>query len=130
MHHTPNTPPIPSQLTQELTPLTHQIQRYQPGIIVINDVQYQHAVILQETQPITPWSVEYMAQINLSKLQTLCTSSDTLLIIGSGAAHHTLDLKLIAQSQLAIECMSTRAACHTYTILAQDHRAVIAALLL
>ena len=51
-------------------------------------------------------------------------------IIGTGAKHRQLDLTILAKSRINAEIMSTKSACQTYTILAQEQRSVIAALII
>lgn len=119
-----------SELIQEISDLKHQIQSYDCGKIIINQQAYTTPVYFSEDTEVKHWPIPNLQSLTLAALQSICFDSDHILIIGTGQEHQTIDLQLIAKSNLSIEYMRTQAACHTYTLLAQEKRPVIAALIL
>ena len=111
---------------EEASKLQHTIQTYHPGQIQINDITYTQPVILCETQPLKHWPIDTLLDITPDMLNAL-SSIPTLILIGTGPHHQSIPLNLIAQCMHPIEVMHTRAACQTYTVLSQEHRAVILA---
>ena len=120
-----------SQLIQEQLEIKHNINSYKTKEIVINNKTIDYSIILTETSPIQSWDVTNISQITINHLQQIAKNNQNhIIIIGTGQHYQYLDLKLIAESKLNIEIMSTKSACHTYTILAQEQRLVVAALIL
>ena len=118
-----------SQFTKDDFEIKHNISNYQEGKITINNTIYKHSLILTETQEIKKWDITNISEINEKVLDFLYLK-DFILIIGTGAKHRQLDLTILAKSGVNAEIMSTKSACQTYTILAQEQRSVIAALII
>jgi uncharacterized protein len=118
-----------SQLIQDQNEITNKISYYQPGKIIINNQTFTESIIISETTPIKKWDISNIADISKKDIIFL-KQQGCILIIGTGAAHIHLDLAILAKSGITAEIMSTKAACQTYTILAQEQRSVIAALII
>lgn len=118
-----------SQFTKDDFEIKHKISNYQVGKITINNTIYTHSLILTETKEIQKWSISNTSEINEKSLNLLYLK-DSILIIGTGPKHKQLDLAILAKAGINAEIMSTKSACQTYTILAQEQRPVIAALII
>lgn len=118
-----------TQLVPDLTILEHHIQHYRPGEIIINQKRYTQPIILKELEPLKLWNITSIEALSLEDLNALTANTEDLIIIGTGQMHQHIDLSKLAQCKNPIESMQTRAACQTYTILAQEQRPVLVALI-
>lgn len=118
-----------TELVPDLTKLKHQIQHYRPGEIVVNQKSYTQPIILKETESLKFWNITSIETLSLKDLHALSTDTEDLIIIGTGQMHQQIDLSIRAQCKNTIETMHTRAACQTYTVLAQEQRHVLVALI-
>ena len=108
------------------------ISNYGPGNISVDGKSYDQMILVGQT------SVEMcdfkgpVSEITLEALQPLIKQRPEILILGSGVNHVFPPAKLIAElaaSGIALETMTTSAACRTYNVLVAEFRDVAAALL-
>ena len=119
-----------SKLIQETFNLKHNINNYKSGLITINNNTYNHPIIFAENFTIEKWCINPNAAITIESLSRLKELNDQyLIILGTGSKYKQISLEIIAKLNLSIEVMATKSACHTYTILAQEQRPVLAALI-
>ena len=116
-----------STLDKEDNFLKHKIQHYSKSKLFINNTTYTSSIILNENTDIIPWNISNSPDITIAIIKKIPKAD--ILIIGTGITHSIIDLKIIAQSKISIEYMKTSAACSTYTLLAQEGRSVVAALI-
>ena len=121
------------QLNEDQNKPSYQLQSYHAGTFIINDTRYEHSLILTCERLIHPWrpiSVEVLCD---KDLQPIIDLKPEIVLLGTGEHHCQLPEHKIAtliNAGIAVEVMSTAAACRTFMLLAADDRAVAAALLI
>ncbi len=106
--------------------------------IDINYQCYTSSVIVMPNRIIADWqsitspplSFETLTTHDIEKIAIL---EPEVVLLGTGKTHRFLHPKLsvaLSQQGVAVECMTTAAACRTYNILMSEGRKVAAALLL
>ena len=120
----------PSYLEKENSQLRHNIKKYSNHSIIINNQTYTDSILFSETQDIIAWTIKNYTEITIETIKNIPIPENGLLLIGTGDMHHIIDLNLIAKTNLNIECMNTKSACSTYTLLANENRPVVCALIL
>lgn len=111
----------------------YQINSYQPGQVVVNKQIYTNSIIITPEKLITDWSPQIVTEITADNLKKILELSPQLVIIGTGAQQHFLDVALsllFLQRGIGIEIMNTEAACRTYNVLLSEGRNVVAGLIL
>ena len=108
------------------------ITGYRSGEVKINHQSYQQNVIVTPQQISLDWPIKAVTDIQNQHLSALIDFQPEIIIIGCGEQHHIIHPKLtvpLIQANIAIESMTTAAACRTYNILMAEGRKVLAALL-
>jgi uncharacterized protein len=110
----------------------HQITHYEPGVIRIDQTNYQHSVCLMPNQ-IQPWKIKKVEHITENDIHNLLAFSPSLIIIGTGENNVTLNpqlLEICYSKNIGVEVSQTRAACWTYMTLLADVDHILAALII
>lgn len=100
---------------------------------MINDQLYTHSVLVSPHQPVLAWEPEDVSQLSATALAYLVAQKPCLVLLGTGPQHQHLEASLLAplyQQGIAVEVMSSAAACRTFTVLSTDKRSVLAAVLI
>lgn len=108
------------------------ITAYQAGSVSINQQRYHNSVIVTPQQLISDWPVAALAQLDATHIAQILALQAEIVLIGCGEQHQFISPKLTApltQAQIAVESMTTAAACRTYNILLSEGRKVLAALI-
>ncbi len=106
--------------------------------IDVNNRRYTTSIIVMPTSINANWqsntstvlSFETLTSDDIEKIAVL---RPEVVLLGTGKIHRFLHPKLsmaLSQQGIAVECMTTAAACRTYNILMSEGRKVVAALLL
>lgn len=106
--------------------------------IHINNQRYTSSIIVMPSKIITDWQSNASPALSFETLTTddmekIATLKPEVVLLGTGKTHRFLHPKLsvaLSQQGVAVECMTTAAACRTYNILMSEGRKVAAALLL
>ena len=101
--------------------------------IEINQIRYFNSLVVMPDQLITNWLVSDFAELTQDNFAQLIDLKLEVVLLGTGQKHQFLHPKITQQltnNGVAIECMTTAAACRTYNILMSEGRAVAAALLI
>ena len=109
------------------------ITAYGDGFIDINKQRYTQHLIVMPDQLILDWPATDFKSLSTEHFNTIAALNPEVVLLGTGDTHHFVHPKLTAAltaKGLAIECMTTDAACRTYNILMSEGRNVAAALLL
>lgn len=117
------------QIQQDKSDVHYQITGYQPGQLWINHTLYTGSVIVQPHRLIYPWRPVRCDDLCAEDLDALIDHPLGILLVGTGEAVHFPDNALLHMLHLraeGVECMTSRAACHTYTILCHENRPVTA----
>lgn len=112
------------------------ITAYSEAYIEINKQRFGHSLIVIPELCLQDWDVKSCTEIGLSQVAKLIelhrSHKIEVLLLGTGEKQHFLmgpPYFALAEKGIAIECMSTAAACRTYNILMSEGRQVIAALI-
>lgn len=106
--------------------------------ILINHRPYKTSLIVMPNTLIPDWRSNTANQLSFDTLTTddfekIAALKPEVVLLGTGKTHRFLHQKLnvaLTQQGVAVECMTTVAACRTYNILMSEGRKVAAALLL
>ena len=109
------------------------ITAYDRDFIEINKQRYQQNLIVMPNQLILDWSAKTFNSLSTQDFDTIAALNPEVVLLGTGATHQFVHPKLttaLTEKGLAIECMTTDAACRTYNILMSEGRNVAAGLIL
>ncbi|MDO9365210.1 MAG: Mth938-like domain-containing protein [Methylotenera sp.] len=106
--------------------------------ILINHRPYSTCLIVMPNTLVTDWRSNTVNQLSFETLtaddfEKIAALKPEVVLLGTGKTHRFLHPKLnaaLTQQGVAVECMTTAAACRTYNILMSEGREVAAALLL
>jgi len=118
------------QLTEDPISVKYHIQSYQPGQIVIKDQHYTKTVLISSTSVKADWGPQSINELSEDDINRIASKEYEILLIGTGEQQIFLAPQLMAVAPCGIEVMTTKAACSTFNLLANEGRAVIAALFL
>lgn len=102
------------------------------GYVQVNEQRYQQAIIVTPEQVLTNWSARSFASLTEADFSHFLTLKPEVVILGSGSRHrfaHPQLYRALSAAGIAVECMSTPAACRTYNILTAENRKVVAGIL-
>ena len=112
------------------------ITAYSEAYIEINKQRFGHSLIVMPELCLHDWDVKHSTEIGLSQVAKLIelhrSHKIEVLLLGTGEKQHFLTgapYFALVEKGIAIECMSTAAACRTYNILMSEGRQVMAALI-
>lgn len=103
------------------------------GFVEVNKQRYTHNIIVMPQNLIDNWQAAGFADLNNEHFRQIGDLKPEVVLLGTGATHlflHPRHYQHLTDQGIALECMSTAAACRTYNILMSEGRAVAAALLL
>ncbi|MEJ2589894.1 MAG: Mth938-like domain-containing protein [Candidatus Thiodiazotropha sp.] len=107
------------------------IQRYDTGMIVIDEAVFRESLILLPDRIITDWSPSAVHELTAQDFTRLADLEPEIVLLGTGERQHfphpTLSQSLM-ERRIGLEVMDTAAACRTYNILMAEGRRVAAAL--
>jgi uncharacterized protein len=109
----------------------HLIQRYDEGMIVIDQAVYRESLILLPDQVITDWSPATVHELTAQDFNRLADLAPEIVLLGTGGRQHFPHPALsqpLMERRIGLEVMDTAAACRTYNILMAEGRRVAAAL--
>lgn len=107
------------------------IRSYGSGEVQINDRRCTAPCIVTPQQLIIDWPVPAPQQLTLQQLQPLLQLQPQIVLVGvaGGPLRAPAELRRELESRgIALEFMDLGGACRTYNVLAQEGRAVAAAL--
>jgi uncharacterized protein len=115
------------------------ITGYEAGKVMVNHRAFTQNLIVLPEQLIENWKP--LAESNIGILKALsmvdfieiATLKPEVVLLGTGETHQFIHPKLYAlltEQQIALECMTTAAACRTYNILMGEGRNVAAMLII
>lgn len=111
----------------------HAVQAYTDNKVQINSIIYEHSLIVSREEIISDVTIKNIQDIDEDYLQRLMQFKPEVIIIGhrqAGAFPPMSIISKLSQNQIGIECMSVGAACRTFNVLLNEHRAVIAGFIL
>jgi uncharacterized protein len=109
------------------------ITGYSEQWISVNHQRFEYSLIVAPTQLITDWKASKFKQLQESDFEKISSLKPEVVLLGTGKQHQFIHPRLIkglTEANIAVECMTTDAACRTYNILMSEGRQVVAALIL
>jgi len=109
------------------------ITGYGDDYIEVNKKRYQQTVVVMANSLTLDWSAQSFDTLTAAHFEALLAFQPDVVLLGTGKKHCFVHPKLTVQlteKNIAVECMTTDAACRTYNILMNEGRHVAAALLL
>ncbi len=116
-------------ITQDTGAGRFVVKAYEPGRLQINETDYTQTVLLTPQQVVTESLSSSMSALHESDLMALLATEAEVLILGTGARQQFPPmalLKTVYQQGRTLEVMDTRAAAHTFVVLASEGRHVAA----
>ena len=109
------------------------ITGYGEDFIEINRKRHSKALIVLANQLILDWDASNFDGLTTASFAEIGLINPEVVLLGTGLTHRFLHPKIaqnLIEKGIAIECMTTAAACRTYNILMSEGRHVAAALLI
>ena len=108
------------------------ITGYGDGYVEINQIPYNHAVLLSSDGAISAWPVALFDGLKESDFAQMVDLKPELILIGTGSRQRFPKpelLKSLILAKIGFEIMDSQAACRTYNILVGEGRQVLLALI-
>ena len=114
------------------------ITGYEVGKVMVNNRAFTQNLIVLPEQLIENWkpladsNVGILKALSIADFEQIAALKPELVLFGTGETHQFIHPKLYApltEQQIALECMTTAAACRTYNILMSEGRQVAAMLI-
>jgi uncharacterized protein len=106
---------------------------YGEGYVTINQVRYEHNLIVLPDHIIENWQIENIEQLEAAHFDCIRPFQPEIVLLGTGATLRFPDpklMKVMISSGIGLEVMDTHATCRTYNILSTEGRRVAAALII
>lgn len=111
----------------------YQINGVGSDAVIINRQRYEQAVIVSEQALRTDWFNGQWEALDAQSLAVILDFKPEVVLLGTGDKQrfiHPRQIHTFLTENIAVECMTTAAACRTFNILTAEGRKVVAALLL
>lgn len=115
-------------IQKETHPGAISISAYEAGCVTVSGTQYTSPIVVTTDTVSVFEGVLDFALLESEHLLNITPDDCEILILGSGVNHAFLPpgkIKPIIDKGIAVECMSTRNACHTFQVLNYEHRKVV-----
>lgn len=109
------------------------ITAYGTDYIEVNKQRYAQNLIVMPQALIMDWQLTSFTGLTNAHFKQIAELKPEVVLLGTGAAHsflHPKHYQYLTDNGIALECMTTAAACRTYNILMSEGRTVAAALIL
>lgn len=120
------------KFTEHRDPKINMINRYAPGLVSVNNQDYQTSCIITQQNLNPDWSVKNLDDLTPEKIQQLLDFSPEVLILGTGETQQFPSAEifgLCAQHGVSLEVMNNSSACRTYNVLTTEDREVVLGLI-
>ena len=120
------------KLHMQLASALNTVTAYGPGWIEINRQRFEGPVLVMPEGEIEPWPVESFDTLAAADFEALLARSPELVLLGTGEQQRFPHPRLVApltNAGIAVDSMTTHAACRTFNILMAEGRRVLAVLL-
>lgn len=102
------------------------------GYVQVNEQRFEQPVIVTPVEIFNDWPARSFAALTEADFSYFLTLKPEVLLLGSGEQHRFAHPKLyraLTDAGIAVEFMSTPAACRTFNILMAEDRKVVAGIL-
>ncbi len=120
------------KLHLEQTVGKNTIVAYEDGCITVNQTKYTQSIIVPFTGPVIELGELRFEQLAIEHFEQLLKLKPELVLLGTGERQRFAHPKLVAalsQTSIGVDCMTTGAACRTFSILVGEDRHCVALLL-
>ena len=120
------------KLHAQLASALNTVTAYGPDWIEINRQRFEDPVLVMPEGEVKRWSVESFDALAATDFEALLALSPELVLLGTGEVQRFAHPRLLApltNAGIAVDSMTTHAACRTYNILMAEGRRVLAVLL-
>lgn len=103
-----------------------------PAYVQVNEQRFEQPVIVTPAQIFNDWPARNFAALTEADFSYFLPLKPEVLLLGTGAMHHFAHPQLyraLSNAGIAVEFMSTPAACRTFNILVAEDRRVVAGIL-
>jgi len=110
----------------------YKLSGYESEKIIVNNTEYKHSIVVSNNTFVTNWEPQQAKKITSNDIELLITLDPEIIIIGTGMKHHFIDeaiLEVAFNKNIPVEMMSSSKACMLYTILIQEQKYVVAAIM-
>lgn len=110
----------------------YKLSGYEPKKIIVNNTEYKQSIVVSNDTLVTDWEPQQAKQITTNDIELLISLEPEIIIIGTGNKHHFIDetiLEVAFEKNIPVEMMSSSKACMLYTILIQEQKHVVAAIM-
>jgi len=111
----------------------NHIRAYEPGAILLRDRTINSHIIISAEQIIEDWQPAALDELSIADFAPALALKPDVILFGTGIRQRFPSIHLtteIMRQGVAIEIMDTHAACSTFNVLINEHRAAVAALLI
>lgn len=120
------------QLRQESNNALYRITSYTANSVTVNDKVCTSAILLSNSL-FQDWDIKDIQELNNAHLELLIAQTPDIIIIGTGQTlilPEPQKLSILYNAKIGLEIMSTPSACRTYSLISNDDRKVLAALII
>jgi len=99
--------------------------------IQINQERFERSVAIL-VDHIVDWSIDAVEALEIHHFDEILSKKPEVVLVGTGICQAFVHPKVaayLAQAGVGLECMTTRAACHTFNMLSAEDRRVAAILI-
>jgi len=114
------------------TPGLNAFTAHGTGYVQVNELRFEHSVIVTPEQVIEDWPAKNFAALTETDFNYFLMLKPEVLLLGTGSLHrfaHQQLYRALSAAGIAVEFMNTPAACRTFNILAGEDRKVVAGIL-
>ena len=108
------------------------IRSYKPGEIELHtETLTSHSIISRDTL-VRNWEPPTVSEMSIADFNAALELKPEIILLGTGIRQQFPDIALLTEimhSGIAVEVMTTDAACRTFNVLIGEYRSVVAALL-
>jgi uncharacterized protein len=111
----------------------YYIQAYTSTQVTIAGQSFDKSLIISKDAVIKHWPVSHFTQLQDTHFLPILELKPEIFLLGTGSNQHFAPaalLQALFNNHIAVECMTTAAACRTYNILIAEQRPVVAALII
>lgn len=111
----------------------HMITGMDADAIAVNHQPYTTSLIVSGDALVEDWFSGRWEQLEASALTAILDLKPEVVLLGTGDKHrfiHPRHIQSFLAANIAVECMTTAAACRTFNILTSEGRHAVAALML
>lgn len=110
----------------------YKLSGYEPQKIIVNNTIYNQSIVVSNDTLLTDWPPQSAQKIDINHIEILLSLNPEIIIIGTGNKHQFIDeniLEVAFNKNIPVEMMSSSKACMLYTILIQEQKHVVAAIM-